>query len=161
MISDSCYEAVMANEDRLNSAIIYDRDFSYVGFLRNYAECAFADEDVHVSNNSLCELQNYFGYKTLERSYLLRINGKVAERPQHLLMRVAVGIHGHDVEKIIESYNLVGYSLTLPCPYKETSLTCKPCRSCRCPRGTLHMLLLPCLLPALLRHRCLHASWLP
>ncbi|KAK9894614.1 putative ribonucleotide-diphosphate reductase large chain [Cystobasidium minutum MCA 4210] len=79
MISDSCYEAVMANEERLNSAIIYDRDFSY----------------------------NYFGYKTLERSYLLRINGKVAERPQHLLMRVAVGIHGHDVDKIIESYNLM------------------------------------------------------
>lgn len=79
MISESCYKAVMANEERLNSAIIYDRDFSY----------------------------NYFGYKTLERSYLLRISGKVAERPQHLLMRVAVGIHGHDVEKIIESYNLM------------------------------------------------------
>lgn len=46
-----------------------------------------------------------FGFKTLERSYLLRINGAVAERPQHLIMRVAVGIHGRDVEKAIETYN--------------------------------------------------------
>ena len=57
--------------------------------------------------------QNYFGYKTLERSYLLRINGKVAERPQHLLMRVAVGIHGKDVNKAIESYNLVSSIIRL------------------------------------------------
>lgn len=79
MISDATYQTVMKYEDQLNSAIIYDRDFSY----------------------------NYFGYKTLERSYLLRIDGKVAERPQHLLMRVAVGIHGDNVDKIIESYNLM------------------------------------------------------
>jgi ribonucleotide reductase alpha subunit len=61
--------------------------------------------------------QNYFGYKTLERSYLLRIDGKVAERPQHLLMRVAVGIHGKDINKVIESYNLVRSStpLTMRC----------------------------------------------
>ncbi|KAG0078313.1 Ribonucleoside-diphosphate reductase large subunit [Podila epicladia] len=77
MISDSTYKSVMKNADRLNSAIIYDRDFNY----------------------------NYFGFKTLERSYLLRIDGKVAERPQHLLMRVSVGIHGDDVEKAIETYN--------------------------------------------------------
>ena len=48
-----------------------------------------------------------FGFKTLERSYLLRINGRVAERPQHMLMRVAVGIHGHDIERAIETYHLM------------------------------------------------------
>ncbi|XP_045149123.1 ribonucleoside-diphosphate reductase large subunit [Echinops telfairi] len=64
---------------RLNSAIIYDRDFSY----------------------------NYFGFKTLERSYLLKINGKVAERPQHMLMRVSVGIHKEDIDAAIETYNLL------------------------------------------------------
>jgi len=48
-----------------------------------------------------------FGFKTLERSYLLRINGKVAERPQHMIMRVAVGIHGNDIERVLETYNLM------------------------------------------------------
>jgi ribonucleotide reductase alpha subunit len=79
MIADDVYNVVKTNADRLNSAIIYDRDFSY----------------------------NYFGFKTLERSYLLKIDGKVAERPQHLLMRVAVGIHGEDIEAAIETYNLL------------------------------------------------------
>ncbi|KAN0064326.1 ribonucleotide-diphosphate reductase subunit rnr1 [Thecaphora frezii] len=79
MISQSTYEAVMKNKDQLDSAIIYERDFHY----------------------------NFFGFKTLERSYLLRIDGKVAERPQHMLMRVAVGIHGEDVESAIETYNLM------------------------------------------------------
>uniref|UniRef100_A0A9J8AW95 Ribonucleoside-diphosphate reductase n=1 Tax=Cyprinus carpio carpio TaxID=630221 RepID=A0A9J8AW95_CYPCA len=64
---------------RLNSAIIFDRDFSY----------------------------NFFGFKTLERSYLLKINGKVAERPQHMLMRVSVGIHKEDIAAAIETYNLL------------------------------------------------------
>ncbi|GAB1217591.1 ribonucleotide-diphosphate reductase subunit rnr1 [Aspergillus terreus] len=79
MISKETYETVMKHADELNSAIVYDRDFNY----------------------------NFFGFKTLERSYLLRINGKVAERPQHLLMRVAVGIHGNDIEKAIETYHLM------------------------------------------------------
>jgi hypothetical protein len=48
-----------------------------------------------------------FGFKTLERSYLLRINGRVAERPQHMIMRVAVGIHKEDIESVIETYNLM------------------------------------------------------
>jgi len=52
-------------------------------------------------------LQNYFGFKTLERSYLLKIDGKVAERPQHLLMRVAVGIHGADITRALETYELL------------------------------------------------------
>ncbi|KAL4399721.1 ribonucleotide-diphosphate reductase subunit Rnr1 [Malassezia pachydermatis] len=77
MISEETYKAVMKNRERLDSAVIYERDFHY----------------------------NFFGFKTLERSYLLRINGKVAERPQHMLMRVAVGIHGEDVESAIETYN--------------------------------------------------------
>jgi ribonucleoside-diphosphate reductase subunit M1 len=79
MISKEIYEIVQKHAEELNSAIVYDRDFNY----------------------------NYFGFKTLERSYLLRINGSVAERPQHLLMRVAVGIHGDDIEKAIETYNLM------------------------------------------------------
>ena len=64
----------MANKDELDSAIIYDRDFKY----------------------------NYFGFKTLERSYLMKIDGKIAERPQHMLMRVAVGIHQEDIKAAIE-----------------------------------------------------------
>ncbi|XP_050416195.1 ribonucleoside-diphosphate reductase large subunit [Patella vulgata] len=79
MISEDIYNIMMKNADRLNSAIIYDRDFGY----------------------------NYFGFKTLERSYLLRISGKVAERPQHMLMRVAVGIHHEDIDAAIETYNLL------------------------------------------------------
>ncbi|XP_072333629.1 ribonucleoside-diphosphate reductase large subunit isoform X1 [Scyliorhinus torazame] len=79
MISKETLDIVLENKDRLNSAIIYDRDFSY----------------------------NFFGFKTLERSYLLKINGKVAERPQHMLMRVAVGIHKRDIDAAIETYNLL------------------------------------------------------
>lgn len=79
MISKETYDIICEHSDELNSAIVYDRDFNY----------------------------NYFGFKTLERSYLLRVNGKVAERPQHLLMRVAVGIHGSDIERVIETYNLM------------------------------------------------------
>lgn len=79
MISDHIYEIIMKNADRLNSAIIYDRDFNY----------------------------NYFGFKTLERSYLLKINRKIVERPQHMLMRTAVGIHGDDIDAAIDTYNLM------------------------------------------------------
>jgi ribonucleoside-diphosphate reductase subunit M1 len=79
IVSDKIYAVVMKNAERLNSAIIYDRDFRY----------------------------NYFGFKTLERSYLLKISGKIVERPQHMLMRVAVGIHENDIEAVIETYNLM------------------------------------------------------
>ena len=79
MISATTYNIVMKHADRLNSAIIYDRDYSY----------------------------NYFGFKTLQRSYLLKINGKVIERPQQMLMRVSVGIHGEDIDAAIETYNLM------------------------------------------------------
>ncbi|TFY71562.1 hypothetical protein EVG20_g1448 [Dentipellis fragilis] len=79
MISKETYDVVCANAETLDSAIIYERDFQY----------------------------NFFGFKTLERSYLLKINGRAAERPQHLIMRVAVGIHGADIERVIETYNLM------------------------------------------------------
>ncbi|KAI9016762.1 ribonucleotide reductase [Hyaloraphidium curvatum] len=77
MIADDVYEVIMSHKDELNSAIIYDRDYNY----------------------------QYFGFKTLERSYLLKINGKIAERPQHMLMRVAVGIHKGDIPAAIETYD--------------------------------------------------------
>jgi ribonucleoside-diphosphate reductase subunit M1 len=79
MISEDVYKVVMDNKSLLDSSIIYDRDFAY----------------------------NYFGFKTLERSYLLRVNGKIVERPQHMIMRVAVGIHGDNIEKVLETYNLM------------------------------------------------------
>jgi ribonucleoside-diphosphate reductase alpha subunit len=79
LISEETFAVVTKYKDQLDSAIIYDRDFDF----------------------------DYFGFKTLERSYLMRMNGKVVERPQHLFMRVAVGIHGEDIEKAIETYNLM------------------------------------------------------
>lgn len=79
LIADDVYEIILNNAQFLDSSIIYDRDFGY----------------------------DYFGFKTLERSYLLKINGKVAERPQHMIMRVAVGIHKEDVEAAVETYNLM------------------------------------------------------
>ena len=79
MISDEVYKVIQDNADRLNSAIIYNRDFGY----------------------------DYFGFKTLERSYLLKINGQIAERPQHMLMRVSVGIHIDDLDAAIETYELM------------------------------------------------------
>lgn len=79
LIADDVYQIIMDNKDRLDAAIIHHRDFEF----------------------------DYFGFKTLERSYLLRLNGKIAERPQHMLMRVAVGIHREDIEAAIETYDLM------------------------------------------------------
>ncbi|MDH3709888.1 MAG: ribonucleoside-diphosphate reductase subunit alpha, partial [Cyclobacteriaceae bacterium] len=79
LVSKETYGIVKKNAALLDSSIIYDRDFSY----------------------------DYFGFKTLERSYLMKIDGKIVERPQHMLMRVAVGIHGKDIEAAIETYNLL------------------------------------------------------
>merc|ERR1712223_355246 len=83
MISEEHYKIIKANADRLNSAIVSNRDFNY----------------------------QYFGFKTLERSYLLKIDGKVVERPQHMLMRVSVGIHGDDIDSAIETYNMMSEKL--------------------------------------------------
>ena len=79
LISDQTISVIKKYADQLDSAIIYDRDYSF----------------------------DYFGFKTLERSYLLKMDGKVVERPQHLLMRTAVGIHGEDIEAAIETYHLM------------------------------------------------------
>jgi ribonucleoside-diphosphate reductase alpha subunit len=79
LIGEETYKIVQKYKDRFDSAIIYDRDYEF----------------------------DYFGFKTLERSYLLRMLGKVVERPQQLFMRVSVGIHGEDVEAAIETYNLM------------------------------------------------------
>ena len=83
MIADDVLEIIEQHAERLDSAAIYDRDFNY----------------------------DYFGFKTLERSYLLRIDGKVAERPQHMLMRVSVGIHKDDIEAAVETYNMMSKGL--------------------------------------------------
>ncbi|HRZ31128.1 MAG TPA: ribonucleoside-diphosphate reductase subunit alpha [Flavobacterium sp.] len=79
LLSEEVYDAIMANAEELDSMIIYNRDFNY----------------------------DYFGFKTLERSYLLKINGKIVERPQHMLMRVSVGIHLNDIEAVKETYELM------------------------------------------------------
>ena len=79
MIADDVYEIMMANAEKLDSTIIYNRDFGY----------------------------DYFGFKTLERSYLLKINGIIVERPQHMLMRVSIGIHKEDIDAAIETYELM------------------------------------------------------
>jgi len=77
LIAEDVYTVVKENAEYFDSAIIYDRDFKY----------------------------DYFGFKTLERSYLLRLDGEIVERPQHMLMRVAVGIHKHDIEAAVKTYN--------------------------------------------------------
>lgn len=79
LISDETIAVIRIHADTLDSAIIYDRDLDF----------------------------DYFGFKTLERSYLLKMNGEVTERPQHMLMRAAVGIHGNDIEAAIETYDLM------------------------------------------------------
>ncbi|MEY4658920.1 MAG: ribonucleoside-diphosphate reductase subunit alpha [Crocinitomicaceae bacterium] len=79
LVADDVYAIIQENKEALDSSIIYDRDFRY----------------------------DYFGFKTLTRSYLMRLNGKIAERPQQMLMRVAVGIHKHDIASAIKTYNLM------------------------------------------------------
>ena len=83
MIDEKYYNIVMKHKDKLDAAVLYDRDFQY----------------------------QYFGFKTLERSYLLKKDGKVVERPQQMLMRVAVGIHGEDIDAAIETYDLLSQKL--------------------------------------------------
>lgn len=79
LLSDEVYQVIAEHAEQLDSTIIYNRDFGY----------------------------DYFGFKTLERSYLLKINGKIAERPQQMLMRVAVGIHLDDMDAVVETYELM------------------------------------------------------
>ena len=79
LLSKEVHDIIMDNKNLLDSSIIYDRDFRY----------------------------DYFGFKTLTRSYLMKLNGNIAERPQQMLMRVSVGIHKNDVESAIRTYNLM------------------------------------------------------
>ena len=79
LLSDEVHDIIQKNADFLDSSIIYNRDFGY----------------------------DYFGFKTLERSYLLKLNGRIVERPQHMLMRVAVGIHLDDMDAVIDTYELM------------------------------------------------------
>ena len=79
LLADDVWEIIRDNAELLDSTIIYDRDYGF----------------------------DYFGFKTLEKSYLLKLNGKVAERPQHMYMRVAIGIHKNDIEEAIKTYNLM------------------------------------------------------
>jgi ribonucleoside-diphosphate reductase alpha chain len=79
LIADDVWDVIEANADVLDSTIIYDRDFGF----------------------------DYFGFKTLEKSYLLKLDGRIAERPQHLFMRVSVGIHKGDIDSVIKTYHLM------------------------------------------------------
>ncbi|WP_298245904.1 ribonucleoside-diphosphate reductase subunit alpha [uncultured Christiangramia sp.] len=79
LLSEEVYEVILENKEKLDSTIIYNRDFNY----------------------------DYFGFKTLERSYLLKLDGKIVERPQHMLMRVSIGIHPDDLDSAIETYELM------------------------------------------------------
>ena len=79
LLADDVHEIIQKNAAKLDSTIIYNRDFNY----------------------------DYFGFKTLERSYLLKLKGQIAERPQHMLMRVAIGIHKEDIDEAIETYELM------------------------------------------------------
>jgi len=79
LLAKDVYGIIKKNAALLDSSIIYDRDFSY----------------------------DYFGFKTLERSYLFKLDGQIVERPQHMLMRVAIGIHKEDIDSAIETYNLL------------------------------------------------------
>merc|ERR1719381_70645 len=99
MIDEKYYNIIQNNKDKLDSAILYERDFQY----------------------------QYFGFKTLERSYLLKIDGKCVERPQHMLMRVSVGIHGEDIDGAIETYDLLSQRLfTHASPTLFNSATPRP-----------------------------------
>jgi ribonucleoside-diphosphate reductase alpha chain len=79
LLSDEVYKIIQKNADKLDSSIIYNRDFGY----------------------------DFFGFKTLERSYLLKLNGNIVERPQHMLMRVSIGIHLDDIDAVLETYELM------------------------------------------------------
>ena len=79
LLADDVFNTIQEHKETLDSSIIYDRDFRY----------------------------DYFGFKTLTRSYLMKLNGKIAERPQQMLMRVALGIHKSDVESAIKTYHLM------------------------------------------------------
>ena len=77
LLADDVYEVIMKHADRINERLDYSRDFNY----------------------------DFFGFKTLEKSYLLKVNDKIAERPQQMLMRVSIGIHLEDLDSVFETYD--------------------------------------------------------
>lgn len=79
LVSKDLYDTVKEHKDKIDNAIDYSRDYDF----------------------------NFFGFKTLERSYLLKIDNRIVERPQHMIMRVALGIHGQDVDSALQTYNLM------------------------------------------------------
>lgn len=79
LVSDELASVVESHGDEINEAIDHAVDYTY----------------------------KFFGYKTLENGYLLKIDNQVAERPQHMLMRVALGIHGDDIQDAIETYRMM------------------------------------------------------
>jgi len=79
LLSEEVWQIICDHAELLDSTIIYDRDYGF----------------------------DYFGFKTLERSYLLKVDGKVVERPQHMYMRVAIGIHHNDIDSVIRTYHLM------------------------------------------------------
>jgi ribonucleoside-diphosphate reductase alpha chain len=102
LLAEDVYSIIQENKEALDSSIIYDRDFRY----------------------------DYFGFKTLTRSYLLKIDGKIAERPQHMLMRVSIGIHKNDIPSAIKTYNLMSEGwFTHATPTLFNAGTPKPQRS--------------------------------
>ncbi len=99
LIAPDVHKIIQENADELNAAIVYNRDYTY----------------------------DYFGFKTLERSYLLKLHGQIVERPQHMLMRVSVGIHKSDIKSAIETYNLMSQKwFTHASPTLFNAGTCRP-----------------------------------
>jgi ribonucleoside-diphosphate reductase alpha chain len=99
LIGEETYQAVMKNKNKLDSAIIHDRDFGF----------------------------EYFGFKTLEKSYLLKMHGIPSETPQHMYMRVAVGIWGEDIKNALKTYELLStHMMTHATPTLFNSGTKKP-----------------------------------
>lgn len=79
LVNDNLYNVVMKNKEKLNSYIDHNRDYTL----------------------------DYFGFKTLERSYLTKVNGVIVERPQYMWMRVALGIHDDDFKDALQTYDLM------------------------------------------------------
>lgn len=104
MLNEDTYDVIMANRERLDAAIDFRRDFQL----------------------------DFFGFKTLQRSYLMRVNGEIVERYQHMLMRVAIGIHGRDIDAALETYDLMSRGMfTHATPTLFNAGTCRPqCSSC-------------------------------
>jgi ribonucleoside-diphosphate reductase alpha chain len=79
LLDEAVYNTICTHYEELDAVIDFKRDFGF----------------------------DFFGFKTLERSYLLKVDGKIVERPQHMLMRVAVGIHGEDLQSVKQTYDLM------------------------------------------------------